>query len=63
MYVDRYIYIYMYTRKHIHFFEKRNKGLFLVNDIQTPPPLTKSCFHFLVQKLVQCSETNEKSIF
>ena len=34
---------------------------FLVNDMQTLLPLKKSRFHFLVQIVAQCSETNEKN--
>ena len=39
---------------------------FLVNDMQNatpPPPLSSKGDDFLVQKVAQCSEMNEKSIF
>ena len=46
---------------------KFHVGFLLVNNMQTPPfpppPLSKrAVFIFLVQKIAQCSETNEKSI-
>ena len=31
--------------------------------MQTPSPLKKNYFHFLVENETQCSETNKKSIF
>ena len=33
------------------------------NDLQTPPPSKKSCFDFLSKRTLNCSETNEKSVF
>ena len=39
-------------------------GSVLVKNMQTPPPfLKKNHFHFFVQIIAQCSESNEKSIF
>ena len=35
-------------------------GLFLVNEMQTPPPLKKSRFNFLIQVVEKRSETDEK---
>ena len=37
-------------------------GFFLVNDMQSPPPPPRKEPIFFVQKVAQCSKTNEKSI-
>ena len=38
-------------------------GFFHINKMHTPSPLKKSRFHFFVQIVAQCSETNEKYSF
>ena len=40
----------------------QNSGPVLVKDLQTPAPSKRADF-LLLQKVAQCSETNEKSIF
>ena len=44
----------------ITIFIKKKLGLVLDKDMQTPYPLKKNCFEFLVQIVEKRSESNEK---
>ena len=50
------------SQRKFHCKDRINIWLFLVNDIQTPPPLKKSQF-YCVKNVAQCFETKKKSIF